>query len=101
MALEPYSNIGAAAFVVVVVVALAVCAAIWAFICGDSCAKHQRIVCPGCKKKQWATVRWPEDDPFPTYMHECRCGYIVIESEWQPCGLWYKLRKALRGGGEK
>ncbi len=41
----------------------------------------ETIRCPSCLAIQEATVdhtTWP----FDTYVHNCQCGYIITESEW-------------------
>lgn len=38
------------------------------------------IKCPECNDNQVATV-W-HTVPFFSYMHECECGYIITESDW-------------------
>ena len=38
------------------------------------------IKCPKCKSKQVAKVLHTE--PWWSYVHECDCGYIITESEW-------------------
>lgn len=41
------------------------------------------IVCPRCALLQEADVTYEPADPWPTYVKECdRCGYIILESEW-------------------
>ena len=42
------------------------------------------ITCPECGRDQVATVEFRETASFPTYIHECKCGYIIMESEWKP-----------------
>lgn len=45
---------------------------------------HQEAIeCPSCHLKQMAFV---EHTPFfNTYIHNCPCGYTIMESEWQQC----------------
>ena len=51
---------------------------------GDvSYLKQEQIVCPNCERIQEATVTFDESMPFPSYVHECECGYIITESEWE------------------
>lgn len=40
----------------------------------------ERIRCPACLTEQDATVEHTQ--PFPTYIHNCACGYTIMESEW-------------------
>lgn len=40
----------------------------------------QTIQCPECKSIQQATVE--HTVPWPTYIHECSCGHLIMESEW-------------------
>jgi len=43
---------------------------------------HQEsIVCPSCGAIQSAIVE--HTHPFWTYVHNCRCGYVIMESEWE------------------
>jgi len=47
--------------------------------------RFDRIVCPACQTAQQAAVTWKNGDPFPTFIHRCvACGYVIMESEWQP-----------------
>ena len=41
----------------------------------------ERIICPSCAREQDATVehKWP----FNAYVHNCECGYTIMESEWE------------------
>ncbi len=42
----------------------------------------ERIICPECKAEQEATV---EDWGIAfAFYHECKCGHIITESEWEP-----------------
>lgn len=43
------------------------------------------IICPECKKVQTAEVKYTV--PWWTYIHECKCGYIIMESEWEKLKL--------------
>lgn len=45
------------------------------------------IRCPSCGKVQPALVTFYERDPFPGYAHDCACGYLIIESEWEEVDL--------------
>jgi hypothetical protein len=48
----------------------------------DQLGEHEeRIICPQCESEQLATVihTWP----WYSYVHECTCGYIIMESEWE------------------
>lgn len=40
-----------------------------------------RIRCPECGQEQDATVEhtWP----WWSFVHLCKCGYIIMESEWE------------------
>ena len=40
----------------------------------------ERIVCPKCEKAQDAIVE--HTHPFWSYVHNCACGYTILESEW-------------------
>lgn len=40
----------------------------------------QFIECPNCGAIELATIE--ETIPFWTYLHDCKCGYIIMESEW-------------------
>jgi hypothetical protein len=42
---------------------------------------EETIICPSCKREQVATVehKWP----FNAYVHNCECGYTIMESEWE------------------
>ena len=47
--------------------------------------EKELIICPSCDKLQAATVVFYKGDPWPTYMHTCeKCGYEILESEWNP-----------------
>ena len=39
------------------------------------------IKCPECLKNQSATVLYTS--PFWTYTHECECGFMITESDWE------------------
>jgi len=41
----------------------------------------EEIICPNCKKEQQAEVQ--HTHPFWTYIHNCECGYTIMESEWE------------------
>lgn len=41
---------------------------------------QERIRCAGCGQVVTATVMHTE--PWNSYVHECMCGYINMESEW-------------------
>lgn len=42
------------------------------------------IDCPDSGLLQDANVTYEPGDPWPRYIHVCtRCGYIIIESQWQ------------------
>ena len=41
---------------------------------------HERIKCPECNRFQKAKVE--HTFPWHSYVHECVCGYIIMESEW-------------------
>lgn len=40
-----------------------------------------KIICPECKSIEDAEVLL--GFPFNTYIHECSCGYIIMESEFE------------------
>lgn len=42
----------------------------------------EKILCPECTRIQLATVE--HTLPWPSYFHECECGYMILESEWNP-----------------
>lgn len=39
------------------------------------------IICPNCKTEQKAKVL--HTDPFNSYVHTCKCGFIITESDWE------------------
>jgi len=39
------------------------------------------IICPNCGKKCIAEVK--HTFPFWSYVHECDCGYWIMQSEWE------------------
>lgn len=41
---------------------------------------EEMITCPDCLSVEIATVE--HSRPFDIYHHECRCGYMITESEW-------------------
>jgi len=41
------------------------------------------IRCPNCETVQAAEIHFYIEDPFPSYVHECSCGYFILESEWE------------------
>jgi hypothetical protein len=41
-----------------------------------------RLVCPGCEEETAASVDFFEGDPWPIFAHQCQCGYLITESEW-------------------
>jgi len=41
------------------------------------------IQCPACGELQAGDVTWEPGHPWPTYIHECDCGYVITESEWE------------------
>ena len=42
---------------------------------------HNEIIrCPECNKLQKATIE--HSIPFWTYIHNCSCGNIIMESDW-------------------
>jgi lysyl-tRNA synthetase class I len=41
----------------------------------------EKIICPECNTVQVATIE--KTLPFWTYIHNCECGHIIMESEWQ------------------
>ena len=42
---------------------------------------EENIVCPSCDKQQKAIVE--HTMPWFSYVHNCECGWIITESEWQ------------------
>lgn len=41
------------------------------------------VRCPECSIEQYAEEIQYENDLFPTYLHTCeKCGYEIMESEW-------------------
>lgn len=38
------------------------------------------IICPNCAKNQTAEVMWLGF--FAGFIHDCTCGYTIMESEW-------------------
>lgn len=40
----------------------------------------ERIKCPVCNLEQDAEVELTI--PWLTYIHECPCGYVITESDW-------------------
>ena len=46
--------------------------------------RTDRIECPRCRILNEAVVTQDDGDPWPSFVHTCeRCGYIIMESEWQ------------------
>ncbi len=47
-------------------------------------SQHQEAIkCPNCQLKQFATVIFYDNMPFPDYVHNCKgCAYTIMESEW-------------------
>lgn len=45
--------------------------------------KKEFIICPDCSAVELATVD-TTTIPWNTYIHNCSCGYTVMESEWNP-----------------
>jgi len=41
----------------------------------------QFIICPNCGAIELVTIE--ETVPFWTYIHDCKCSYTIMESEWQ------------------
>lgn len=55
------------------------------------------IKCPECGAHQSTQVAQHPGDPWPAYVHECACGYIIMESEWEevePATLPQKASRA-------
>ena len=44
----------------------------------------ETIICPECDRIQIATVE--HTFPWHSYIHECKCGYVITESEWEEEG---------------
>lgn len=42
---------------------------------------YEYIRCPECGKIQKATII--KSYPFFTFIHNCECGYTIMESEWE------------------
>lgn len=40
----------------------------------------ETIQCPECKEIQQAIVE--HTDPWPTKIHHCKCGHVIMESDW-------------------
>ncbi len=62
--------------------------------------RHIEIIkCCECGKIQEAEVLYTI--PWPIYVHQCSCGYIIMESEWDRMKLFKKqaarLLKSKRG----
>ena len=45
--------------------------------------RAETIRCPECGKSQTAHVHFENWMPFTAYVHECACGYTIMESEWE------------------
>ena len=43
----------------------------------------EQICCPHCGLVQYAQVERRPDEVFPRYVHQCACGYIITESDWE------------------
>lgn len=43
----------------------------------------QFIICPKCMAIELATIDITTF-PWDTYIHHCSCGYVIMESEWNP-----------------
>ena len=43
-------------------------------------SQYEEIVCPNCDRVQLAEV--VEKLPWNSYIHNCPCGYTIMESEW-------------------
>ena len=41
------------------------------------------IRCPRCGLVQWGLVKHLGNEYRSHYLHECMCGYIITESEWE------------------
>lgn len=56
---------------------------------------HQETIkCPNCEKHTEATVE--HTAPFWSYVHECECGYIITESEWEKVeSIKYQMDEAI------
>jgi uncharacterized Zn finger protein len=48
----------------------------------------ETIRCPSCGSTETATVEhlWP----FDSYVHDCKCGYVITESEWNSVDKTHK-----------
>ena len=44
--------------------------------------RREYITCPNCKAVSLAAVTHDAWMPFDNYHHECNCGYLIGESEW-------------------
>lgn len=51
---------------------------------GEVIAHLEKIECPECGLIQLAEVEHTE--PWWSYVHECKCGYLIGESEWDKIG---------------
>lgn len=48
---------------------------------GTNMETHEEIIkCPNCGSVEAAEVEHKE--PFHSYTHTCRCGYVITESDW-------------------
>ena len=56
-------------------------------------AWREAIKCPGCQLCQVAVVTVSEGDPWAAYVHNCPCGYTIMESEWQQVN-WDQVKNA-------
>jgi hypothetical protein len=60
---------------------------------GNPLNRSERIVCPNCDSIEDAIVEAHQGIaethlPFEVYVHHCiNCGYIILESEWEPFSI--------------
>lgn len=45
--------------------------------------RSESIRCPACGRVQEAQVHFEHWMPFPAYVHDCECGYTIMESDWE------------------
>jgi hypothetical protein len=44
--------------------------------------KRCRLECPACGATVDGAVTHADGHPWPSYVAECGCGYVILESEW-------------------
>lgn len=55
---------------------------------------YEKIVCPECNYIQKACVL--HTNPFFTYIKRCKCGYVIMESDWDIVNNKKKLKGVLK-----